>query len=232
MHGAAAAEGDKREVTNVVAALRRDGFDRLFHLDVDDVQDAVGGFEQRQFERLGDFFLQRSLRLCFVEFHSAAEKMVRIENPAYQIGVGDGDLPTTAVITDRTGIGAGAVGTNLERAHRVEARDRAAAGADGVNVEHGQADGALINAALSRDHRVSLMDQRHIAAGAAHVEGYNIFDADSFADADRCNDATGGAGKNRSDGFFGRAFQGRKTPAGLHDVELWRFTPPLFLPSV
>ena len=60
MHRSAAAEGDQRKVADVVAARRGDRFDRFFHLDVDDFEHAVGGFEEIELQRLGDFFLQQA----------------------------------------------------------------------------------------------------------------------------------------------------------------------------
>ena len=78
MHRSAAAEGDQRKVSDVVAARRGDRLDRFFHFDVDDFEHTVGGFEQVELKRLGDFFLKQLFRLGLVELHSAAEEMVGI----------------------------------------------------------------------------------------------------------------------------------------------------------
>src|SRR5947209_20555225 len=78
VHRSAAAEGDEREITYVVAALRRDGFDGLFHLDVDNFLNAVGRFEQTLAQRSGDLLFECAFGLGFVELHFAAEELLRI----------------------------------------------------------------------------------------------------------------------------------------------------------
>ena len=93
-----------------------------------------------------------------VEFHPAAEKMIGIQNPGHDISVGDRDVFSAAVVTNRTGVGAGAVRADLQSADGVDARDGAAAGADGVNVEHRQADRAHVDFSLSGDDWIALMN--------------------------------------------------------------------------
>ena len=66
------------------------------------------------------------------------------------------------------------------------------------------------------------MNQRDIAARAAHVEGDDVVDADPLASTHRRDDAAGGAGKHRRHRLFRRAFEGRHTAVGLHDVKLGR----------
>src|SRR5215813_1426719 len=136
VHRPATAKGNQGEVADVIATLRRDGFDRFLHFDVDNVQHTVRCVEQAQTKRLGDFLFQDTFRLELVQLHPAAEKMIRVENPDDHVGVGDRDLLATTVVADWTGIGAGAIRSDLQRAYGIDPRDGAAAGAHGVNVEH------------------------------------------------------------------------------------------------
>src|SRR5581483_3159464 len=148
VHRPAAAEGDQGKIADVVAARRGNRLDRFFHLHVDDLQHAVGGFEQVELERPGDFFFQQLFRLRLVELHPAAEEMVGIEHAGDDVGVGDGDIFAAAVVADRAGVGAGAIGADLQAADRVDARDGAAAGADRVDIEHRQRDRPHVDFAL------------------------------------------------------------------------------------
>src|SRR4029077_1442169 len=99
-----------------------------------------------------------AFRLDLVQFHPAAEKMIRVKHPDGHVGVSDRDLLAAAIVANRAGIGAGAIGPDLQRAYRIDPCDGAAAGAHGVNVEHWQTDGSLVDSALGRDHRITLMD--------------------------------------------------------------------------
>src|SRR5207247_5185612 len=105
VHRPAAAEGDEREITDVVTALRRDGFDGLFHLNVDNLQNAVGCFEETQAQWSRDLLFECAFGLGFVELHFAAEELVRIEDSGYDICVCDRDVLAAAVVTNLAVIG-------------------------------------------------------------------------------------------------------------------------------
>src|SRR5262249_20482708 len=65
----------------------------------------------------------------------AAEKTIGTEPAEDEVGIGDGGLDTAEPIADRAGLGARAFRPNMQRAH-FGARDRAAAGADLLHVDH------------------------------------------------------------------------------------------------
>src|SRR5215475_6922979 len=65
-----------------------------------------------------------------VEAHAAAEEELGVEIAEQQVGVGDGGLAAPEVVAGGPGIGARAVGADLQQAHAVHARNRAAAGSD------------------------------------------------------------------------------------------------------
>ena len=75
-----------------------------------------------------------------IEGEVSAEKALRLQAAEKQIGVGDGGLGAAAV-ADGAGIGSGGFGADAESAGGVEAGEGASARADGVDVEHGHADG-------------------------------------------------------------------------------------------
>ena len=61
-------------------------------------------------------------RECFVYRHGATSKGTRIQIAQHEIGIGDRQLRAAAAITHRPGVGAGAVGTDLQQAQLVDAR--------------------------------------------------------------------------------------------------------------
>ena len=107
-----------------------------------------------------------------------------IELAQHEVGVGDGRLGAAAAVADRARIGAGAVGADLQDAGLGDARDRAAAGADRVDVDHRHADRHAVGDVLfSRQSGLAGADQRHIEAGAAHVAGDQVGMPRLLADA-------------------------------------------------
>ena len=100
-----------------------------------------------------------------------------------------------AAVGDRAGLGAGALGADLEQAGGVDAGDRAAAGADGAHVDHRHVDRhGVFELDLVGDLRRAAADQRHVGRGAAHVVGDEVGDAGAAGGVDGGHDAGGGAG--------------------------------------
>src|SRR6185295_8192934 len=97
------------------------------------------------------------------------------------VSVRDRDVFSAAVVRHWTRIGARAIRADLQTAHGVDARYRAAAGADSVDVEHRQRDRTHVDLTLRGDYWIALMDQRDIATRATHVEGDDVVDADALA---------------------------------------------------
>ena len=75
-----------------------------------------------------------------VESEVAAEETLRLQTSEKQIGIRDRGQRAAAV-ADRSGIGSGGFGPDSQSAGCVEAGDGTASRADGVDVEHGHADG-------------------------------------------------------------------------------------------
>ena len=106
---------------------------------------------------------------------STDSSLRRRQPPEHQIGVGDGRLRAAAAVADRAGIGAGAFRPDLDQAGRVDAGDRAAAGADRVHVDHRHVDRhRIFDLDLVGDGRLGVADQRDVGRGAAHVVGDEV----------------------------------------------------------
>src|SRR5579862_7966155 len=132
-----AAEGDEREVARVAATLNGNYADGFFHGGIDNANDTGGEFFQSQ---IGTLFFQPLLRdaagAVEIEGEIAAKKTRRLQTAEQKVDVGDGGLRAGAV-ADGAGIGTGGFGTNAKNSGGVEASERASAGADSVDVEHG-----------------------------------------------------------------------------------------------
>src|SRR5690348_18390914 len=84
--------------------------------------------------------------------------------------------PGAAAVTDGTRIGAGAFRSDAKSAAAIEASERTAARADGVNVEHGNGDGQAGDFGFVRGAQRAV-DEGDIRGRAAHVEGNNFSEA-------------------------------------------------------
>ena len=76
----------------------------------------------------------------FVEMHGAAEEVIWMKAAEDEVGVGDGGA-VSAAVAGGTGNGSGGLRTDLQSAGRVHPRERAAACARRVDIEHGNANG-------------------------------------------------------------------------------------------
>ena len=88
-------------------------------------------------------------REILADRHAPAEQMRRVERLQHDIGVGDGGLVVAAAVADRARIGAGAARPDLEQPAGIDIGDRAAAGADGVDVEHRRLDRIAVHDRLA-----------------------------------------------------------------------------------
>ena len=184
---AVAAEGEQRELARIAAALGRHRLDGADHVGGRDQMRAVGRPLDRHAERLGDLFGEHRARLLGVELERAADEMAGIDVAQHHVGVGDGGRRAALVVADRTGRGAGALGTGLQRAAGVDPDMRAAAGAHLGEVDRrhlervagaGQQPRADHDAGADRiflgARDLAVLDHRGLGGGAAHVEGDDL----------------------------------------------------------
>ena len=171
MHRSRAAERHHRELPRIEALLDRDEPDPPRHAQV---HDGEHGFrrsldaEAQPFAEFregaaGIFEVERYLAL-------AADRAVHGDAAENQVGIGYGRLGPAAPIADRAGHRSRAARPDLQNAAAVDRRDAAAAGADGVHVDHRQAQRhAEVEVRLFGDARLAVDHDRDVEAGAAHV---------------------------------------------------------------
>ena len=162
-------KGHQRELSRIVAALDGDHAYGFLHGGVDHSDDSGGELFQRKLrslslEPLGD----QAARALEIESEISAQKALRLQPAEKQIGICHRGLGA-ATVADRAGIGSGGFGPNAQGSAGVEAGDGASAGAYGMYVEHGHADGEAGNLGLAAGAGLAVY-QRNIGGSAAHVE--------------------------------------------------------------
>ncbi|MCY1513414.1 hypothetical protein D9M68_479100 [compost metagenome] len=132
------------------------------------------------------------------------------------MGVGDGHDLAAAVVGDGARHRARALRADLERARVVDARDAAAACADDVHVHHLGLDRIVGHQAAGSEQRPQLGHQRHVGAGAAHVEGDQVGQAGHAAQLG-CADHAGGRARHAG-AYRGREhrFHRHQASVGMH----------------
>src|SRR6185437_16728339 len=117
------------------------------------------------------------------------EEMRRIEIAEDEVGVGDGRRRAALAVAGGSGIGAGALRPDMQDAARVDAADRAAAGAQRHDVEAAQRDLVLADLAVAGERRLALDDEADIGARPAHVEGDEVAVAEELRRVAAAGDA-------------------------------------------
>ena len=222
MHRPVAAEGDEHERSRVDAAPRRDLADRVRHVGVHETEDALGGLEDRDAERTGDAVVQRRMRPLDVEAHLPAGEALRAEIAEHEVCVGHRRLDPTAAVAHRSGHRARALGTDLERA-RNDARDRPAARADRLHVDHRQPDQVAMMPVPPRLHLGrARAHQADVVARAAHVDRDEVADARRVRHRGRAVHAAGRTRAHDRDRLLGDVAPRHDPAVRLHDEQLAR----------
>ena len=192
---AGAAERQQRKGARIDAALDRHLADAVRLAPIGDLDDAVG----ERFDAHGGRIRTRQLcgerreagtRARHIERDAAADQ--RRRNAAeHQIGIRDGRLAAAVRVAHRAGLGAGAPRPDLEIALAADPGDRAAAGADGLDIDHRDADRKRTDRAAVGEMRLAAFDQAEIRRGAAGVERNHIVETRDPGD----DGAADGAGR-------------------------------------
>ena len=141
------AGGDERELARVVPAPDAVQLDRLRHPELLDLQGAERSLLRRDAEP-GCDRLHRLPRELGIELHVAAEQpAVRPQPSEQELRIGRRRLGAATAVAGGAGIGACGFRADAEDAAGVDVGDRAAAGADRVDVDH-------------RHHRLVVADLR------------------------------------------------------------------------
>ena len=185
MHRARAAGRQQGVFGRDAAALGDRHARRAGHVLVDHVVHAEGAASDLDAQRFGQT-VEGAVGRGAIDLHGAAQEEVGIEIAQSEIGVGHRGLGAAAAVAGRPGLGAAALGSDIERAELRPVRDRAAAGADLDQLDGGDLDGqsgAAQEALLARrleavgDQRLALVDQGELGGRAAHVEGQHAVEA-------------------------------------------------------
>ena len=219
---AAAAERHGREILRIVAALDRDQADGAGHARIGDADDRLGSIDVGQAERRADRARDRLARGVDIEPRElAADRPVGVDAAEHDIGVGHGRPVAAEAVADRARIGARRFGADLEQAAAIDPGDRAAARADGRDLDHRRAhDQAEIDRGLRRQRVPAVGDQRHVEAGPAHVAGDDVGEARAARDMRGRDDAGRRTRQGRADRQMARDLGGHDAAIRLHDQEL------------
>ena len=150
--------------------------------------------------------------------HSAAEQRLGIEPAQHRIRIGHRGQLAAAAIGRRTGIGARALRPDLEQSARVYPGDRAAPGADGMDIKRARAHREAAHQALALLCGLPFADQAHVGRGAAHVEGNKIVQAQVFTQTHAADDAARRSREERVDRELPDRAGRHRTAVGLHDT--------------
>ena len=199
---AGAAVGDEREPARVVPAVGRHEAERLRHVRVRDIDDALRDALAGEAERLGER-VERAAGRLDVQLQVAGEKELGRETPEHDVRVGRRRLRSATAVAGGARVGAGAARPHLEDPGRVDPGEAAAARPDRARVDHRQRDRhAVLELLEVREGRLGARQQAGLEAGAAHVTGDQVTQADRLAERRRGHDPARRARAHQRDGLL------------------------------
>ena len=171
-----AAERDQRELARVIAFFNRHDLQSSGHIGVDDADDTFRRLMQRHAEWTCNVLQDRRLGAPRIDRHMAPEQ-VRRHASENEIGIGHRRQGSAAAVAGRARIGARALGADDEATGGSYARDRAAAGADGMDIYDRQTKREWTNFPLGRHLCASATDHTYICTGASDIDADRIFES-------------------------------------------------------
>ncbi len=184
-----AAEREQGVLARVLAALEQHRAQRADHVVVDDAQDRERGLLDRHAQRVGDT-CNGARRAPGGERHAPAEEIGRVDAAEHEVGIGDGGSFTAEPVARGTRVGARALGTDAQHPALVDPRDRAAAGADRADVDHGDLDRQPeLDFKIRREADAPVDHGRAVRRRAAHVERHRARQSQFGRDLARRDDA-------------------------------------------
>ena len=116
----------------------------------------------------------------------AAERARRVDAAEHDLGIGQRRPRVALAVADRPGHRARAFRADLQEAAAIDRGDRAAARADGRDLDHRRADDqAEVDGGLRRDRDLAARDHRDVERRAAEIAGDEIVEARGLGDAPR-----------------------------------------------
>ena len=220
-----AAERHQRELARVDAALDRHHPQRPRHLLVRDADDPLGGLQLAEAELVREPGDRGAGRLG-VELDAAGERRLRRQQAEDEVGVGHGRLGAAAPVAGGPRVGARRAGADAKRSSRVAPGDRAAAGADRVDVDHRQLDHAPADLARVGPPHAAVLDDADVARGAAHVEPDRVAVPREARQQRGADGTAGGPGEDGLGAGAGRLGERGDAARGLHHRRFGEAAPP------
>ena len=205
------------ELARVNAALHRHQPDPLGDGGAHDLEHAKRGVRVGEVERRTDMFRESLGGGCGVQAGSTPEEVAGIQVAQRQTRIGYSGVGAALAIARRAGIRAGAVRADVEDATFIHSGDAAAAGAQGVDIDHRSGNLPTGLELLVGDVRDTVFDQRNIRAGPTHVEGDDLWFRQQLSQVRSGADASGRAGQNGAHRHPAGIVDWRNPAVGLHD---------------
>ncbi len=221
-----ASEGDERELAGVVPLLDRSRADRVRHVVVDERDHAGGGLGDAEIELVAEPLDCRGGETR-IDLHLAAEEVLGPKAAEDDVRVRHGRLLAPAPVAGGARLGAGATRPDAERAARVDVGDAAAAGADGVHVDHRHED------RVARDERLpggrlddaARRDDADVGARPADVERDQVLVAAAATDVGAGEHAGGRSAQQQRGGQLRRHLAGHDAAVRAHQAQLGGHAP-------
>ena len=219
-----AARGDERELARVVAAPHGVELDRLRHPVLLDLQRTERGLLDGHPELACDR-AHGLLGELAVEAHRPAEQpAVGAQAAEHELCVRGGGQRAAAPVAGGPGVGAGRLRADAEHAALVDVGDRAAAGADRVDVDHRHHRLVVADLRVEQVPHAQLAARGHadVGRGAADVERDDVVEARHLARPDAADQPRHRARHEQVDGPLRRRLDRRHAARGLHQLHAVR----------
>ena len=167
---ARSAEGVQNEVARIEPALHRDFMDEIADLGGGDPVDAECGFLNGHAQGPGDLLVENAACVFRIETHRPAEEDIGIHVADEHEHVGQGGFGPTEAVANRARSRACRARPDPRYAGALlEPDDRAAAGADGHNLDFRLRIMKPIDHRLPRILDLAVLDDTDLEGGAAHI---------------------------------------------------------------
>src|SRR3989442_8928853 len=217
MQATRTAKAKEREIARIISSFHGDQPDRLFHIIVHDIDNALRKFFKILPPLCPLVLAKYRFNAIQRKRHRPTQKEAWQQSAENHVRVGYCE-PSASAIANRSWIGAGALWSDLQGAPCIQFRNRSSTGSDCMNINHRNADRHSINLAFMGTLDF-ILEKRHVCGCAAHIESDDLQIPASFSNMERPDDATCRPRKNRPDGGFRSGFSPHRSAIRLHDTK-------------
>ncbi len=217
-----AAIGHQRELARVDARRREQLHDLRAHLGA---RHAHGRFGCRDgaivalhAQPVGDRF-QGRCRGGRIERHAPAEEGRRVDDAECHVAVGQRRLAPAPPVADRSRVGAGGQGADLEEALCVDPDDRPSSGPDRTYIDDRHDEREIADEGGGGEFGRAALADRDVRRRPAHVEGDQLGPPRGGAESRRGHHTGGGAGENGIDRPGARGLEAERAAVVGGDVD-------------